>query len=156
MRPSFFILLSILIGLSNCSEKHNSTRLNSKNYQSKKERIEILNKEIKAYSTFTNAEFELFNVNGFSNSRVTIPGASSWDYQFVVKVKTDDIDKWTEGMVKDIPKLHKGEWMENIIEQRKNEWPIHSTPEFYIRKGENVVVIVYRPEGIIFKRVIQN
>ncbi|NRA12803.1 MAG: hypothetical protein HRT57_12670 [Crocinitomicaceae bacterium] len=72
------LILGILIFvLSSCSD---SSRLDSDNYETKEERVEVLKKEIKSFSEFENAEFKLFNVNGFSNSRTTVPGASSWDY----------------------------------------------------------------------------
>ena len=82
------ILIGLLIlGLYSCSEISNSNKLDSDNYKTKEERVEVLKKEIESFSEFGNAEFELFNVNGFSNSRTTLPGASSWDYKFAIKVK---------------------------------------------------------------------
>ncbi len=156
MRNFICILLVAILGLTSCFETKNSSHLDSNDYDSKKERVEILKKEIKSKSNFENAEFELFNVNGFSNGRATVPGASSWDYKFVIKVKSSDTDKWTEGMIKVEPTDYEIDWTEKIIEKRKNEWTANSQPEFYTRKEGEVMLVLYRTEGIIFKRVINN
>ncbi|WP_299246716.1 hypothetical protein [uncultured Aquimarina sp.] len=156
MRKSVFLLLLIIIVFNSCfdSSTSSSNKLDSDDYDSKEERVEILRNQIKSFSEFENAEFELFNVNGFSNSRTTLPGASSWDYKFVIKIDPSDIKKWTEGMIQTIPEDHDDKWMKEIIEKRRMEWQTTSDPEKYTRNGDNVVMIVYRSEGIIFKRVV--
>jgi hypothetical protein len=154
MKNLTYVFSIIIFGLYGCSDSQNSNRLDSDDYGSKKERVETLKNEIKFYSDFENAEFELFNVNGFSNSRTTLPGASSWDYKFVVKVNPYEIDKWTNGMILIEPTDNNDEWMKKIIHERENKWKTESTPEFYTREGDNVMMIVYRSEGIIFKSVI--
>jgi len=156
MRNFIYTLLVAIFGLTSCFETKNSRHLDSNDYDSKKERVEILKKEIMFKSNFENAEFELFNVNGFSNGRTTVPGASSWDYKFVIKVKLSDADKWTEGMIKVEPKDYEIDWTKKIIEKRKNEWTTNSQPEFYTRKEGEVMLVLYRTEGIIFKRVINS
>ena len=66
---------------------------------SKLQKKELKN-HITVYSDFSDAEYEILNVNGnFTNERLTIPGASSWDYQFVIKVEKENIEKWISGMV---------------------------------------------------------
>lgn len=152
----FFLCLLVILCFFACSEPSNPNELDSDDYTSKRERVEILKKEIKSFSDFEDAEFELFNVNGFSNSRITVPGASSWNYKFVIKLDPSDIDKWTNGMVKIEAPEFNAQWMKKIIEKRENEWKTNSKPEFYIREGIGVTIIVYRPEGIIFKQVINN
>ncbi|KZS38971.1 hypothetical protein AWE51_10405 [Aquimarina aggregata] len=150
------ILGFLIIGLSSCSNTADSNNLDSDDYDKKDERIKTLEKEIKSFSEIKNAEFELFNVNGFSNSRTTVPGASSWDYKFAIKVNPSDIDKWTTGLIKIELNGSNKEWMNKIIEKRKNDWKTKTEPEFYTRKEDNVTVAVYKLEGIIFKRVINN
>lgn len=156
MKKLKIIILILILGLYSCFDTKNSSHLDSDNFDSKDERIEILKKEIKSFSDFENAEFELFNVNGFSNSRAAVPGASSWDYKFGIKVKPLNLDKWTEGMIKVGPKDYNIGWTGEITEKRKNEWKPNSKPEFYTRKGKNVMLVMYRTEGVIFKRVINN
>ena len=156
MNKIILIIGLLIIGLSSCSDTADSNNLDSDNYDKKDERVEVLKKEIKTFSEIENAEFELFNVNGFSNSRTTVPGASSWDYKFVIKVNPSDIDKWTTGLIKIELDGSDKAWMDKIIEKRKNDWKTKTEPEFYTRKGDNVTLAVYRTEVIIFKRVINN
>jgi hypothetical protein len=144
----------IILALCSCSETSNSNKLDSDDYNTKEERIEVLKKEIKSFSEFENAEFELFNVNGFSNSRTTLPGASSWDYKFAIKVKPSDIDKWTDGMVLVDSGNYDDSWLKKLIQKRTNDWRTVSEPEIYTRKGDDVIMVVYKTEGKIFKRVV--
>ncbi|MGD1891377.1 MAG: hypothetical protein ACFB15_12395 [Cyclobacteriaceae bacterium] len=130
--------------------------MDSDDYDTKKERVEVLKKEIKSFSDFENAEFELFNVNGFSNSRATVPGASSWDYKYAIKVKPSDVDKWTAGLLKIETDSSNDNWAKKIVQERKNDWKTETEPEFYSREEANVIIIVFRSDGIIFKRVINN
>ena len=148
------IITSIAIILISCSEANNINELDSDDFETKQERVDILKKEIKCPSNFENAEFELFNVNGFSNTRILMPGASSWDYKFVVKTKPENIDKWIDGMIKQNSGMSEIHWMKEIIQERRNDWQANSKPEFYIRQNQNVEVIIYRTEGIIYKRVL--
>tara|TARA_R110002050_G_scaffold206713_3_gene342714 strand:- start:445 stop:894 length:450 start_codon:yes stop_codon:yes gene_type:complete len=147
-------MLAIFLTISSCSERRKTNELDSDEFKTKAERIEILKNAIISQSEFENAEFELFNVNGFSNSRLTVPGSSSLDYKFVIKIETEDIYKWTKEMNKVQSKDLKFDWTKEITEKRKNQWTTQSSPEFYNRGNENLVMIVYRPEGIIYKRVI--
>ncbi|MBU2926702.1 hypothetical protein [Winogradskyella psychrotolerans] len=157
MKKLTLITSLIYLGFCSCSDFHNSNLLDSDNYNTREKRIECLKYEIKAKSDFENAEFELFNVNGFTNSRPTsIPGASSWDYKFVIRVKSSDINKWTEGMQKTQPTNYDISWTKAIVEKRASDWQTTSQPEFFKRKTANVMVIVFRNEGIIYKRVIAN
>tara|TARA_B110000014_G_scaffold218845_1_gene174083 strand:- start:61 stop:528 length:468 start_codon:yes stop_codon:yes gene_type:complete len=147
-----YTLISIIIfGFIGCSETKNSNILDSDNYNTKKERVEILKNEIKYYSDFENAEFELFNVNGFSNSRTLVPGASSVDYKFVVQVNPSDIDKWTNEMNQINPNTNDYNWMNKIIRERLNDWKTESKPDYYSYEGGNILMVVYKSEGIIFK-----
>ncbi|SEM17682.1 hypothetical protein SAMN04487910_4329 [Aquimarina amphilecti] len=158
MKRLILISLLLTLGYSSCfdssSSMSNSNKLDSDDYNSKSERVTILKNEIKSFSDFENAAFELFNVNGFSNSRTTLPGASSWDYKFVIKINPSDVDKWTVGMVEAISQYHEDAWMKKIIEKTELEWQTFTEPEIYSRPGDNVLMVVYRSEGIIYKRVI--
>ncbi|MEM7486184.1 MAG: hypothetical protein AAF348_13335 [Bacteroidota bacterium] len=151
----FIALSSSLLIVSRCSERKNPNLLHSDEFATKAERVKSLKSNIKWPSEFEDAEFELFNVNGFSNSRMNVPGASSLDYRFAIKVKASDIDKWTEGMIKAVPDEKTLDWTKTITE-KKNQWKTKSTPEFYKREKDDVLMIVYRTEGALYKRVIQN
>ncbi len=144
----------ITIGLFGCtSSNSDSTKLDSDNYECTTDRIEILRKEIKAFSDFKDTEFELFNVNGFHNQRTSIPGASSWDYKFVIRVDTTNIIDWTNGMKQIELKDYDANWTQELIKNRKQNWKTNSDAEFFGRDGEDVTMVVFRKEGIIYKRV---
>jgi len=65
MKKLTVIISLIIIGFSSCSDLNNFNRLDSDKLDTKEECIEHLKNEIKSKSDFENAEFELFNVNGF-------------------------------------------------------------------------------------------
>ena len=155
MEKSICLLLILIFSIS-CSKSLKSTHLDSDNYNDKKKRIEILKKEINQNSKILDAEFELFNVNGFSNNGNGIPGASSWDYKIAFKIKQSDISKWTKGFSKTDTLKNYLNWTKEIIKQRKNNWLTKSNPEFYFRKNSNVELIVFRNEGIVYKRILVN
>lgn len=117
------------------------------------ERIEKLKMEINSLSDFQDAEFELFNVNGFYNHRTSVPGASSWDYKFVIKIDTVNISKWTTGMIEVEPTEYDDSWTKEIVKGRKHNWQTFSKPQYFKRNGEDVTVLVFKNEGIIYKRV---
>ncbi len=152
----FLIILSLSI--SSCSE---TTRLDSDDFNTAEERIEILMEEIHSLSDIKDAEFELFNVNGFKNSRIlSIPGASSYDYKFAMKIDTADISKWREGMTKFDPEHYDDTWIKEIVKDSKEDWLVTSQPTYYVRKGLpdgwNTTIVEFYSEGILFKRVITN
>lgn len=148
------ILGIIILVFYSCSGTHNSSRLDSSDYSTKEKRIKVLKKEIKSFSEFENAEFELFNVNGFSNNRNILIGASSFDYKYAIKVKPSKIDKWIDGMILVDSVNYNKNWLKKLIQKREDDWKTLSKPEVYIRKEEEVIMIVYRTEGKIFKRVV--
>ncbi len=153
MKRLFQIIITIGL-LSGCTSNDSyPTNLDSDDYEGKADRIEILRKEIKPFSDIHDAEFELFNVNGFHNQRTSVPGASSWDYKFVVKIDTVNISKWTSGMQTVKITDYDDNWTKEITKHRKFNWETNSEPQYFIRNGENVMLLVYKNEGIIFKRV---
>lgn len=156
--PIMIKLSSFLIGfcclfLTSC--EHDSER-DSDDYSTAKERVEALSKEIKVFSEIIDCEFELFNVNGFSDSRVGLPGASFSAYEFVVKIKPEDVTKWIDD---DLIKLDSVSYntppMTKITKKRSQNWEVTSEPTIYTRKtfGMNEVKIVIYEEGIIYKYI---
>ena len=152
MKNLFFLTVAIFLFFG-CGETSNN-KLDSDDYNSKEERIEKLKVEIKSFSDFQDAEFELFNVNGFHNDRTSIPGASSLDYKFVVKIDSSNISKWTCKMKEVQLKDYNYSWTTEIVKNRKQNWRFKSKPQFFKREGVNTIVIVYKNEGILFKRII--
>lgn len=152
MKKYFYIIITIAF-LTSCNHA-NTSKLDSDDFKNKVERIEKLKLEIKPFSDFLDAEFELFNVNGFYNQRTSVPGASSLDYKFVVKIDTVNISKWTTGMKEIELTSYDDGWTKEIIKSRKQNWRTISKPLYFKRNGENVTMLVFKNEGIIYKRVI--
>ena len=94
-------------------------------------------------------------MNGFENQResFSIPGASDLDYKFAIIIDTINISKWISGMTEVEVSAIDNQWANEIIKERKQNWEFFSKPKYFIRKGENVNIILYKNEGILFKRV---
>lgn len=151
--PLAFILL--LGCFADTNDAHNPNRLDSDHFPESTERIQKLGQQIKSFSKIKDAEFELFNVNGFANSRASsVPGASSWNYKFVVKVEPSDLPKWRSGFILFIPENYDDSWTKKITSVRRENWITTSTPKYYKRKDSNVTMIIYEDEGFVFKQVI--
>lgn len=152
----FFLIAVAALHFSSCSQK---TKKDSDEYNTPIERVEALKLELNEHSDFTDAEFELFNVNGFHDARgLTVPGASSWDYKFAVKVDTADVLKWVEGMQKVDSMPWPQQWRSDIVKRDPGKWTGTSIPTFYesSENGGDVEAILFHREGIVFKRITQN
>lgn len=127
----------------------------SDDYATAKERIEALKKEITVYSEFSDCEFELYNVNGFSDSRVFMVGSSSSNYKFVVKVKSEDISKWKTGSISSDSIGYDKYWMEKIIKERPQNWKTTTKPTIYAKPivytNHEFKTLIYEEEGIIYR-----
>ena len=157
MNAGFFLSILICLSIQSCnSSDSNSTTLTSKDIADRSERINILKREVKVFSELKDAEFYLINANGFSNQRISVPGASSLNYQFVIKIDTNDISKWTEGMTETSSYSTDNYWMDKLLISRKENWNIHSTPKVFTRIGDSVIIFVYKDEGIIYKKLWSN
>lgn len=149
-------LLGLLLMILTCFSCSDKTKINSQKINDINERIEKLKPEIKTYSKILDAEFDLFNVNGFSNAFTFVPGGSSSDYKFVVKVNPKDIPAWTSDLQKTEGDIQSEEWVISLTESRKNNWKTASEPVFFKRENSNAVtIIVFAKEGIIYKHISQ-
>ena len=120
------LLIILTLTISSCSE---TNRLDSDDFITAEERVEVLDSEIPDVSKIKDAEFELFNANGFSSSSgFAVPGASSLDYKFVVKIDTADVSKWKEGMTKFEPEHYDATWTMEIVKNRKGNWLTSTQP----------------------------
>jgi hypothetical protein len=154
MRTIYKITVLFFV-FASCINSHKSNTLTSIGIEDANDRITILKKEIISKSEFHDAEFLLFNVNGFTTSRVTtIPGPSSWDYQFAIKVEPSEIKNWIVDFTKVDTKEYIADWANNLVIHRNQNWERKSASEVYKRENGNTVVIVYQKEGILFKRII--
>jgi len=73
MNARIFLGILICLGIQSCnSNDSNSTNLTSNDITDRSERINILKREVKAFSELKDAEFYLVNANGFSNQRISV------------------------------------------------------------------------------------
>lgn len=149
-----FSLFFIIILISSCQPT--TTQLDSDDFATPAARIAAIEQEIITQSPLQQAEFELFNVNGFAQAPTNLPGASSWNYKVALKVDTSSISKWTVGFSSVAQLKENLAWMDSITQQRKEQWVHTSSPEFFIRENTTVYMIVYRKEGFIFKSITAN
>lgn len=147
----FFVLLLLLFGC-----KKNVTTLDSDDCSNQEDRIKKLKENVVCASEIYDAEFELFNVNGFANTRnMSVPGASSWNYKFVVKIDTSDIMKWLENFTETKNVSPNLQSIIEITKIRKEHWKAISSPRYYIRPNDNdVFVVLFEKEGILYKSVV--
>lgn len=150
MKKYPFIFLSICL-LYSCTDSQ-KTKLDSDDYNTKAKRIKKLKLEINCFSDIQDAEFEMFNVNGFHNQRILVPGSTSLDYKFAIKLDTSDIRKWTKNLTEIKLEEYDDKWTKQIIKNRKQNWRTKSKPQYFTRKVGSVIVLVYKNEGILFKR----
>ncbi|SHJ06338.1 hypothetical protein [Pseudozobellia thermophila] len=154
MNRLFFTVSVCCIMLCSCSDEEIKKELYSLNYGTKAERVATLKKEIEVHSDFENAEFLLYNSKGFTFHVNTFYLPEYRDYRYVIKLNPEDIDKWLKGFEKVNPSESFEEWPDKLIRIRRDEWPLQSTPEYYAMENEMVYMLVYRKEGVIFKKAI--
>ncbi|TSE09367.1 hypothetical protein [Aquimarina algiphila] len=141
--------------LTSCVNSHNNNTLTSVEIESTEDRVATLKREIVSKSEFHDAEFLLFNVNGFANSRVTgIPGPSSWNYRFGIKVKPSEIKNWIADFTRIDAKEYTFDWTNDLVVHRNQNWERKSVPEVYKREDGNTFIVVYQKEGIVFKQIL--
>ena len=152
------ILKSVIIInlLTICVACSNKTELKSYAINEKAERIRILANEVKMFSEIEDAEFDLYNVNGFSGEIANLPGTSSIYYRFVIKVNPSDVEKWKQGFVETPRQKEVEKWNFDLIKVRAIQWKTTSEPKFYSRKDEiGVKLVIFANDGIIFKKIDQ-
>lgn len=153
MKRFIDLILILNFTVISCTSIQNNKTLDSSDLLKPQQRVEILKHEIISFSDFEDSDFILFNINGFNNTRISIPSASAWDYKFVIKLSKENLDKWLVGM-KQIDSLDES-WTKLLSEKRPNYWKTLSKPEYYCREDKPVFIIVYRDESLLFKRIIQ-
>ncbi|WP_291726839.1 hypothetical protein [Bernardetia sp.] len=165
MKICIYLFLMVLL-FTNCHSK-SPTTLKSSEIEQKEERIKVLSKQVKIYSEILDAEYSLFNVNGFESSFSFGVGASSWHYKIAIEVEKKDVDKWLKGMYEaENPNAKDSVWindmLSNLDSARKQKWERiikTSTPKRFTMSatnGRSKVAIIYFDEGIIFQRIIQD
>ena len=135
-----------------CSENNNT--INSKEL-SKEERIKTLSENINIHSEILDAEYNLFKTGGFNNRNSSESlGPTDYYYQYVVKVKPDDVVLWTKSHNQTDCDENNKDWTEKLIRHRKENWTTNSKPVCF--SSDSRIVIAYIPEGIIYYQIVIN
>ncbi len=145
---TLFCLLSFFISCKS------TTHIDSHDINNTEDRIKILSENIYYGSSFYDAEFSLFNVNGFPNSRsFDAPGASSYYYEFVVKINPDSVNNWLNSFT-EINSINTDlTWKNKLIDKRPKPWKTTSSPKYYTKQNGNTIIIYYPKDGILFKSI---
>jgi len=148
--------IPLLLLLFSCGT--NSQRLNSDTLNDRAERVETLKAHIQSFSPIHDAEFKLFNVNGFNDRSMSIPGASSINYQFAIRVDTADVSAWLSGFTEDTLAYHDIQWTHDIVKHRADNWTTTGEARHFELSSaiQNVSIVAYYADGILFKRVIMD
>jgi transcription elongation factor Elf1 len=157
---SFLLAFSLSLVFASCAteeKRTTKTTLYSEDFKTAEERVEELKKHIAVYSDFSDAQFEIFNVNGnFTNERLTIPGASSWDYQFVIKLTKENIDQWISEMVlvDTIANKDSMHWVADLNKKMTDKILQNEPGEFYKGEGKANYAVVFRNSGLLFRKIV--
>ena len=144
------ICFSLLVS---CSD--NKT-LKSDTIKNSTARIAILKKHIKPYSEIKDAEFYLFNSDGFDGGPTLGLGPADINYDFVVKVNPLEINKWKQNLIETTGGFEY-ERLKSLTEKRAQNWITSSKPKFYKDKDiETSLVIIFEEEGIVYEQINLN
>lgn len=157
-----FNLIGILGALTilGCAEKTDPNTKGSKQISEIAERIKTIQHYVKCESDLLDAQFVLFNANGFEKNerRTDIPAPSYWDYKYAVKVPPEQAIRWTNAMVDiTMPEDYDDSWIAEIVSHDKENWNPVTTPILALRvaDGLRIEMLTYEEEGMIFRREIQ-
>jgi len=155
------ISLLVLIGISSIvfyliSRDRNTepptTKTKSSSFSIKEQKLAFLTKYVKEYSDVYNAEYSIEYQN---NNYGFVPGPSEWDIRVVLKVQPEKVSDWVEGFQEVSEEMVHFDWW-GELDINEHEWNRNSKPRFYKRKNQDVYIIVYEVEGIIFKKITTN
>jgi hypothetical protein len=138
------IVLIFSLGLGGCFERPSlTTNTYSSQLDSDRQKIEFLGKYFKLLSPIEATEFHIvYQDNDFA--------PSDSDIEAVMKVSPSNLKLWTEGMQLQQQPIDLA-WGYALIAKDKQTWNITSKPKVYRRSSGDGFVVVFEPEGIIFK-----
>lgn len=150
----YISLLSILFSLYYCMQPDPGSTIYSGHYDNKAQRIEKLRSLVTLDSDVEDAEYKLYNLNGFESNSTRLPGASYSDYRLAVKLSRQALPRWTSGFNEIELEEPDHSWARDIILHDPERWATESQPRYYMSNDEKTMLIVYEKEGIVFKRII--
>jgi hypothetical protein len=138
------IIAIVSLGLGACVDRPSlTTNTYSSQLDSQQKKIEFLGKYFKLLSPIEATEFHIvYHDNDFA--------PSDSDIEAAMKVSPSNLKLWIEGMQLQQQPIDLA-WGYALIAKDKQRWKIKSKPKFYRRSSGDGFVVVFEPEGIIFK-----
>jgi len=109
----------------------------------------------------SNVEAAEFHIRYQDNSGGWVPGPSDWDIQAVMKVRPEDLSRWTEEMSTVGADSREGNvfdgwpnWGYSLLPDDPR-WQVGSKPTVFARQDGSIMVAVFQPEGIVMKRAVK-
>ena len=138
-----------LIGLLllDCKSGTRTTDTKSRSIKSKDLKLAFLKDYMGSPTPLQDAEFHIVV---HDNSGGMLAGPSDSDFQVAVKIKPDQVPKWTEGC--EATRLDvRPAWVDPIL-SGKDGWNVSAQPDTYKCGREERVIHVH--EGVIFRRIV--
>jgi hypothetical protein len=139
------LIVSIVsLALGACADRSSlTTNTYSSQLDSQQKKIQFLGKYFKLLSPIEATEFHIvYHDNDFA--------PSDSDIESAIKVSASNLKLWTEGMEIQQQPIDLA-WGYALIAKDKQRWNIKSKPKIYRRSSGDGFVVVFEPEGIIFK-----
>jgi hypothetical protein len=138
------VITIVSLYLGGCVDRPSlTTNTHSSQLDSDRQKIEFLGKYFKLLSPIEATEFHIvYHDNDFA--------PSDSDIEAAIKVSPSNLKLWTEGMQLQQQSIDLA-WGYALIAKDKQRWNIRSKPKIYRRSSGDGFVVVFEPEGIIFK-----
>lgn len=149
----FRITTGLIVSISSltlvsCSIPSLTTDTHSSKFSSDRQKIEFLTRYLKLPTPIEATEFHIV----YHDNSGIVPGPSDWMIQAAIKVSPDSLKLWTKEMNLQSQPIN-FDWGYALIPKTEQRWQLKSKPKFYQRNNENVYIVVFESEGIIFKSV---
>src|SRR6266404_371403 len=140
------MLLILLSAGTGCSRRSRTTDTRSTQFSSEHEKVRFLANYLKLKSEVEAAEF---HIRYQDNSGGWVPGPSDWDIQAVMRVRPEDLNRWTEEMSIVGADSCEGNvfdcwpnWGYSLLPDDP-KWQVDSKPTIFARQDGSVMVAVF-------------
>ncbi len=155
---SMFVVLILLSAITGCSRRSRTTDTRSTQFSSEQEKVRFLATYLQMKS---DVEAAAFHIRYQDNSGGWLPGPSDWDIQAVMRVRPEDLSRWTEDMSIVGADSREGyvfdgwpNWGYSLLPDDPR-WRVGSKPTVFARQDGSVMVAIFQPEGIVMKRAVK-
>ena len=124
-----------------------STDTRSDKFETDERKIRFVRRYFSLFSEIVSAEFHI--------SYSARPGGDTYDMRAAFLVDPSDCDAWlAPGYLVQLKTERILEWFDGLL-PKDGRWRHTSIPEIRQRPDGHAVIVAYRPEGIILKRVCE-